>query len=499
MSSSKTAGRRAAIANRVSRVKGASIPEQDADNTAWCEAEGIEVYDRYEEEGSASRYARRSRKEWPRLIADLQAGSFELVVLWESSRGDRKLAEWVAFLDLCLDRGVLIHVTSEDRTYDMSISSDYNQMAQAGITNREESEKTSKRMNRVVRNLARKGAPSGKLPWSYRREYEFVPDPDTGRQIRIIHQLPDEVKGPLTDEMADDALAGKPLSEIARDVQARVGGTWDGRRVREILLNPTIAGLRVFQGEVVGDALWLPVLASGDRDAAKVKFARLEAKLKDPARRTHRDASVKHLLTGVARCGYGGDLAWPGTITREQFAGLCGGQFRWNMNGKVASYECRAAWHVTCAEPLADEMVEEAVILRLAQPDAREVFVRPDVSGDVAKAKAEVAALKLRLKGFYSQAAKGKISEMGIAEIEAELLPDIKKWEKKATPQVITPLVEKLITAEDVRGYWASLLVPQKREVIRAIVTPVILPVGRAATKPVPERIKFLWLGASTE
>jgi site-specific DNA recombinase len=491
----KAAGRRAAIANRVSRVKGASIPEQDADNTEWCETEGVVIVERYEEEGSASRYAKRDRKEWPRLIADLREGLFDLVVLWESSRGDRTLASWVQFLDLCLERDVLIHVTSEGRTYNMANSSEYNQMAQAGINNREESEKTSKRMNRVVRNLALKGAPGGKCPWSYRREYEFVPDPDTGRQIRIVHQLPDEVKGPLTDEMATRALAGEPLSEIARNVQARIGGKWDGRRVREILLNPTIAGLRVHQGEVVGDALWAPVLASGDRDAAKVKFARLEAKLKDPSRRTFVDGAVKHLLTGVVQCGHGGDLDWPAAITTDQFETLCGSQFRWNMNGKVASYECRAAWHVTCAESLADEMVEEVVILRLAQPDAREVFVRPDVSGDVAKAKAELATLQLRLKGFYGQAAKGKISDMGIAEIEAELLPEIAKLEKRARPLVVTPLVEKLITSGDVRGYWTSLLVPQKREVIRAIVTPVILPVGRAATKPVPERVKFFWNG----
>lgn len=497
MGTSKTAGRRAAVANRVSRLKGgASIPEQDLENTQWCESEGVEIVDRYEEAGSASRYAKRERKQWPRLLADLKSGLFDIVVLWESSRGDRRLAEWVQFLDLCLEHEVLIHITNEDRTYNMSNTSDYNALAYAGIGNREESEKTSKRVGRSHRSAALAGRPVGKCPWSYRREYEFVPHPETGRQVRIIHQLPDEVKGPLTDEMADRVLSGEPLYQVAADVNKRLGVKWDGSRVREILLNPAIAGLRELHGEVVGDALWPPVLAAGDRDAAKVKFARLEAKLKDKSRLTFVDGSVKHLLTNIALCGHGGDLDWPAAITQAELAQVCGATFRCVQTKGRWSYNCRANYNLTIAEPFLDEMVQEAVLLRLSRPDAREVFVQPDVSGDVAKAQKQVATLKMRLDRFYAKAAKGELSDDGIAKIEQELLPEIAKWQKKAKPTVVTPLVEQMIDAENIRDYWASLLIPQRREVVRAIVTPVVVNVGSATNRPDHRRVKFFWNGA---
>lgn len=493
MSDVETAGRRAAIANRVSQVKGASIPEQNAENTAWCEAEGVSIVDRYEEAGSASRYAKRDRKEWPRLLVDLRAGLFDLVVMWESARGDRKLAEWVRFLDLCLELGVLIHVTNEERTYDMVNSTDYNSLAQAGINNREESEKTSKRVRRSHRSGALHGQPRGRCPWSFRREYEFKPHPETGRQMRIIHQLPHEVHGPLTDEMADRALSNEPLSRIGKDVAARVGGRWDTRRVREVLLNPAIAGLRVLRGEIVGDALWPPVLSDGDRDAAKEKFALLEAKLKDPARLTNVDGSTKHLLTNIGVCGHGGDLDWPPAITAAEMAQVCGATFRLVKSRGRYAYDCREHHHLTIAVEYFDKMVEEAIFLRLSRPDARRVFARPDVTGEEAKSRKELAVLRRRLKGFYSQAAKGKISDVGIAAIEAELLPEITKLEKRSAPTAVTPLVGKMIEAEDVRAYWGSLLVAQRREIVRTVVTPVAVSVGSEQNRPNHRRVKFHW------
>ena len=44
---------------------------------------------------SASRFATRERKDWARLLADLAAGRFGVLMLWEASRGDRDAPELI--------------------------------------------------------------------------------------------------------------------------------------------------------------------------------------------------------------------------------------------------------------------------------------------------------------------------------------------------------------------------------------------------------------------
>jgi site-specific DNA recombinase len=501
MARDKTPGRAAAIGNRVSHRKGASIPEQDQENREACAAAGWSVYDVYSETGSASRYARRRREEWPRLLRDLQAGRFGVVVLWESSRGDRTLATWVQFLDLCMDHDVLIHITSDDRTYDMSNAHDYRELANDGVDARHESEKTHKRVSRTVRAQAAAGKPHGKIPFGYRREYEHVSDPETTRQVRVVHQVPHEHRAALVREMATRTLAGEPLNAIAKDLNARgeptpTGIPWDLSRIRGILLNPAIAGQRVFQGEILGEAAWPAILAEPDEDATDT-FARLEAKLRDPRRRTSVDGSVKHLLTNIAICGYGGDLDWPAALTQAQAASVCGATFRWIKNRNTPSYDCRAHHHVSCAESFLDEKITDMLLLRLAQPDAAEVFARPDPRGDTATARREVATLRARLDRFYRQAAKGTLSDTGLARIEAELLPEIATWEKRAKPAPRSVVVARLLGAHDIRACWEDLLITQQREAIRALLTPVVIGVGRERNRPVHQRVKVLWTNAS--
>src|SRR5690554_1089390 len=59
---------------------------------------------------SASRYATKVREDFRRLIDDLEADTFgaDVLAIWESSRGSRRVGEWVDLVDLCKDRGVRI-------------------------------------------------------------------------------------------------------------------------------------------------------------------------------------------------------------------------------------------------------------------------------------------------------------------------------------------------------------------------------------------------------
>ena len=69
---------------------------------------------------SASRYSRKTRGDFARLLADLDHDRFraDLLVLWESSRGSRRVGEWATLVDLLEDRGVHVYVTTHARFYD---------------------------------------------------------------------------------------------------------------------------------------------------------------------------------------------------------------------------------------------------------------------------------------------------------------------------------------------------------------------------------------------
>ncbi len=89
-----------------------SQDEQHDENVTAAESIGVTLGLPYREAGSksASRYARKTRDDFARLLADLGAGRFgaEVLVLWESSRGSRKVGEWVELIDLCEQQGVTI-------------------------------------------------------------------------------------------------------------------------------------------------------------------------------------------------------------------------------------------------------------------------------------------------------------------------------------------------------------------------------------------------------
>src|SRR6266567_9558500 len=76
-----------------------SVEEQHDDNMAAGQAHGFTINgEAYADVSlSASRYATKVRGEFRELLADLEHGRFgaDVLVLWESSRGSRKVGEWV--------------------------------------------------------------------------------------------------------------------------------------------------------------------------------------------------------------------------------------------------------------------------------------------------------------------------------------------------------------------------------------------------------------------
>jgi DNA invertase Pin-like site-specific DNA recombinase len=155
-----------------------SIERQNQEGRRATEQNGWRVVGRYSDPAvSASRFARKDRPEWARLLADVTAGRIDVIVMWEVSRGSRRAGEWMSFLDLCRERGVRVYITQDRRVYDLSLTSDWKDMASAGVDSAHESNKTSDRTRDGVVDSVARGDPYGRVPYGYMRRYELDPTP----------------------------------------------------------------------------------------------------------------------------------------------------------------------------------------------------------------------------------------------------------------------------------------------------------------------------------
>lgn len=508
-------GLQALIYDRVSqdrRRDQASVESQEDRNRAVCEEYGWPVFEVYEDnDRSASRFARKPRPDWDRLQADLEAGVGDVLVMWESSRGDRKPAEWMHFLDLCRTRAMLIHITSHERTYDMRIPRDWKSMAEDGVGNAYESELTALRVQRDMARHAATGKPHGKLLYGYRREY----DRDTGILLRqVIDDQPRAAiaggcmvatTGPLAiewfnpadivRECADRILTGQALYEIAMDLNRRGIPTprlslrgWHPNQVKDQVTNPGYIGRRIHQGKDIGPAKWDGILVPDVFDACV-------ARLVDPSRRNARDTAIKHLLSGIATCG------------------VCKSPMRVVKNRGALAYSCwrrvpqeGPSFHVSRVQRRLEEFVEDAIIAWCTREDAADIWASDDeTDAEARRLDEEAAADRARLDAFYDQAADGGLTPAGLKKIEQKMLPKIERLEAKVRSmrKARLPLIDDLIDSdgETVRARWEALTVIQRREVLRALTDSIeVFPAGRGRSNFSDwDYTRIVWRGQSAE
>jgi DNA invertase Pin-like site-specific DNA recombinase len=456
----------AAVYNRVSDDqdgRSKSTAEQGKENHAACSEHGWTIRATYTEpEGaSASRFATKARLEWERLRADLTAGKFGVVVIWETSRSARRMGPFVELLDTCRDLGVLIHVTSHDHTYDPRKWRDRKSLLEDGIAAEGHSEETSARIRRAGRSRAAEGLPAGRMLYGYKREY----DQATGAFIR---QIPDEDQAPIVREIFRRFSEGASMHTICQDLNSRdvpvvvrravsklkrpdVPQEWDATRVRQIISNPGYIAKRVHQGEIVGDAAWPPLVG-------EETFWICQERLRDPARRWNRGEYLdRHLLSGVARCAN------------------CEAQLRKVPNHSYRMiYQCKGRGGDQtkgkhCTSIVADvfeEYVTAQIIAQLSRPDALELFTA-DRSAELSAIRAAILAKRDELAQLRAAAAEEKISVASFVALEPAFEKKIAALESQLP--ALMPAVVRSVAGPDAAEKWQALSLDQKKAVMNAI------------------------------
>jgi site-specific DNA recombinase len=458
---------RAGIYDRVSDDqdgRSRSVEQQGKENQTAADEHGWSVVARYADPGrSASRFARSERPEWPLLMADLKAGRLDVVVMWESSRGDRKLTEWSSFLDLCRERGVLIHVTSHRHTYDLSIARDWRTLAEEGVSNAYSSEETSLRIRREMADAAANGKPHGRLAYGYRRDYEHVP----GKRKPIVHQVPDPDTAPVVREIIARIADGDAISAIQRDLLSRgiPSPTGQERWARSTIVRLVREGAcyiakRRLNGGPLLDGNWPPIV---DEDV----YWKAVAVLNDPVRKKQADkrggirpGAARWLLTYIATCAKCGA---PLAVQHRPRGGKMEPQYR-----------CSSSKGGCAVAPVdfMDHVVTEMIVAYCLKA-GRYQAIMTGSDRDAAAARDEAESERSRLAGFETDAIAGRISSDSFARVAAGIEARIADLEAKAkasdSPPALQDLLKRGKQAHHIRAVWADMPLAARRRVLSAL------------------------------
>lgn len=517
---------------RVSKSTGdtdrsASTDQQHEENLRAIENAGWKLHPKgpyTDVDRSASRYSKSQRDGFKQLIADLEADTFDadILAIWESSRGSRRVGEWVLLIDLCHERGVHIWVTTHGRLYDPRNGRDRRSMHEDAVDSEYESSKTSERLRRTMRANAEAGRVHGKNLYGYRRVREY--DPVKRKEV-ITAIVEDPDQAPIVKEAVRRVIAGDSYYEIAKDFNQRnipirreaikkhnrVKG-WTSVSIKQMIEMPAYRGLRQHtrdgKRELLEGTQWPPLITQEEWAQLEARFAT------DKNKWSHaRYGQLQHMLSGIARCSICDSIVRVG----KQNAGTRKAVFDedgnpvMNKNGKpkkVAdgyyhTYQCQGApgrtgFHVSMRKEHLDDAITEVVLQRLEQPDFLARLGQKDDTVDHERQAVldEIAGHRAWLEQVKADARERGRPGYYLDELEVTE-PKIRDAQRRLEALVqADPEVIDLARSGAVRDLWEEMDLATRRRIISAVVIPVIKPVpeGQRGRRGInTDRIELIW------
>lgn len=421
------------LATPADRVKARSIEQQNGENREACTRYGWTVADIYPDPGlSASRFAKSkggaNREQYRRMVADLESGRLDVLILWEPSRGSRELEGWAALLNAARRTGTKIHITSHDRTYDLANARDWRSLAEDGIDSHYEAEKISARIKRGKAASRAAGRPQGKAPYGVRRIYDE-------RTRDWLRDEPEPGTSPFVLEIKTRGAAGESYTDVMADLNARgipspAGGTWTLPSVTRIANSRSYVNT-----EIVPDPI----------------EEKVQARAADASRSGERPGSQRFRYTGVMKCS------------------VCGGYVRMQKRDTLRYYGCvRGCAYVDVAA--ADLFIDEVAIERLSRGDAVTFFTRDDNEAAAAE-EAEAARCRHKIAEATASYNDDRITLKTLETVTAKFLPKAQAAEKRAAAlRLPSALVGLYGTDRDeVAARWQALTISARKAAIRAL------------------------------
>lgn len=448
----------AAIYCRISQDRegaGLGVDRQRKDCEALADKMGWTIVATHTD-NDLSAYSGKPRPGYRALLADIEVGRADSVLVWHTDRLHRSPRELEEYVDLC-ERHKVITQTCKAGELDLATPSGRAVARTLGAWARFEVEHKSERTKTAQLQAAQAGKWRGGAPpfgWNLGDKGSATLDRREAREIR---------------EAAAALLSGASLGSIVADLNRRAvttstGRPWNYTSLRQVLTRPRNAGLSVLNGEVLGTTTW-PAILTEDT------WRSVCALLANPDRRRSTSNRARWLLAGIAVCGKDGcglPLRSGATVSNR-------------AKGTTRTvYRCPAGGggHVARTARDVDDLVSGVIIELLSRPDWSQVLATPTATVDGKWLAVEAVTLRARLGEAADQFAEGNITAAQLAKITGrvrEKLADVEDaMSRAARGSALAPF-----TGRDPVKVWQSLPLDRRRAVVREMMTVTVLPTGR--------------------
>ncbi|WP_272257780.1 recombinase family protein [Streptomyces xanthophaeus] len=313
---------------------------------------------------------------------------------------------------------------------------------------------TSRRVTRKHEELAAEGKPGG----GGFRGYGYTADghQPIEAEAAILREIGARVLGEWdgwTEEQRAKIVpeVGETLSSIAADLKRRkvptvTGNPWGGRTVRSVITKPSVAGLRAYKGEIVGKAVWDPIIPVE-------MWERICARLAGRAQNV--DLTLQRWLTGVLRC----------SLCHRMLMG-------WQGNGGVR-YWCATpaggCGKIAVKAAFVEGEIERQILELLSKPAVLEQLRHVADTATTADARAELAEDEAQLKQMAGMWARREITFGEYTE--ARRIVEARVKESRALIHSRAPRVLRALLEGDVAAGWERLTPADRRDVVLALVS----------------------------
>lgn len=473
----KAAGQRAAVGSAAiyARISadadgtGLGVARQVEDCRKLAAERGWPVGDEYVD-NDVSAFSGKARREYARMLADLESGARDAVVVYNLDRLHRRPVELEDFVALCEAVGVQDVATV---TADIDLGNDdglFMARIFAAFAAKESGRKSARVRRKLLQN-AEQGRPHGSA-----RPFGYEDDKITLR--------PGEAK--VVRELVERYLAGQSLRSLTiwlndAGIAPAVATSWQTSAVRNILCSGRIAGLREHHGQVIGAAAWPAIITVAERDRVLARMA-AQSVTKTRAARTY-------LLSGLLRCGRCSNRLYSQARHR-------------NPSNRVRRYVClRGPDHGGCgrltvvAQPV-EELLADAVLTRLDSPQLADVLDgKASVDHDVGALSAQLDADATRLDELAALYAEGAVTAREWIAARDPITARINQARRDIAAATDTTGVQDLAgTGHVLRSQWNGLDIDRQQAVIKSVLDHAVIAPGTPGARALDiNRVQPTW------
>ena len=443
----------------IAREESISLELQEDAGRRYATQQGYEVIGVEADEGISGRTWHK-RPAIQRVMAQIESGEADVIILWKWSRLSRSRLDWAIAIDKVEASGGRI----ESATEQVDVSTSTGRFARGMLAEFAafESERIGDTWKEAHQRRVERGLPANGKPrfgYQYDKETGFTPHPVEGPVLQECYRR--YLQGQSLYDIVDYLKAGPTLP--GSGYTSAEPHTWSVRTLRRVMDNPFATGRFNSRGEVI-QGIHEPLISMESWEEYQV--------VRKSRQQPRKASKLPRVYTGMLFCGicgygmYGHMFGKDGTL-KYRCSGA--GNFRLHSGGYVMASTVDKdvlAWLTN----LASDINREAATTPATLPKA------PDNTPTLRRA---LMKLEAKLDSLTDRMLDGTVPQDVYARLRDQMLSEKKTLEGQLLESRVEQRVDPMHLPADLIGVWPELSVESRQEILRRVVKKIVVMPGR--------------------